>query len=62
MYTEMNLARIISNIVADLSRVFLGHQALQDCLVFQESQHLIQVWDLLGHQEKMELLGNQALK
>lgn len=40
MYTQMKLARPISNNAADLSRVFLGHQAFQDC---PESQHLIQV-------------------
>lgn len=42
MDIQMNLARVVSNNTADLSRVFLGHQALQDCLVFQESQHPMQ--------------------
>jgi len=43
MYIQMNLARVSSNNASDLSRVFLGQQALQDCLVFRESQHPIQM-------------------
>lgn len=43
MYIQTNLTRAIPNNAADLSRVFLGRQVLQDSQVFQEGQHPIQV-------------------